>query len=346
MQTKNNITNPLYMEKIRYNQFDKLKTLCAFFIVCLHATFPNAFGEYFTALIRIAVPIFFMISGYFFDPQTAPRQIRKLIILLLMSNVLYFIWDLLLTILQGDLHIWLSESFNIKSIVAFLLFNESPFGGHLWYLGAILYVIIIYHLIFKSCYEKVRRVFIALSPALLLCDLILGKYSLLIMQKEFSYIYIRNWMFVGIPYFTIGMWLHDHKIKTSCYKLVRLIICFITTTILEHWTLVHYNLNAARDHYISTTFLAIVVFLLFQNHINPERNMISDIGKEKSTWIYIIHPILVLILNNISKSIGAYWVFIYIRPFAVFVVSVVVAKSVLMCSKKIKKKPMRSMEKT
>lgn len=33
----------------RFGNIDKLKVLCAFFVVCIHALFPDIIGEYFTA---------------------------------------------------------------------------------------------------------------------------------------------------------------------------------------------------------------------------------------------------------------------------------------------------------
>lgn len=54
----------------RYNSLDVLKVLCAFFIVCIHAPFPGTWGGYFTSITRIAVPIFFMISGFFWKAES------------------------------------------------------------------------------------------------------------------------------------------------------------------------------------------------------------------------------------------------------------------------------------
>lgn len=56
------------ISKSEYNRFvgyDILKFVCAFFIVCIYTSFPGVVGEYFIALTRIAVPIFFMITGFY-----------------------------------------------------------------------------------------------------------------------------------------------------------------------------------------------------------------------------------------------------------------------------------------
>lgn len=66
-------------------------------IVCIHVPFPGIVGKYFTALTRIAVPIFFMITGYFYvDTNVGDReitQIKKILKLLVEANLIYIVWD-------------------------------------------------------------------------------------------------------------------------------------------------------------------------------------------------------------------------------------------------------------
>lgn len=47
---------------MRADNIDILKAICAFLIICIHVPFPGTVGAYFTALTRIAVPVFFMIN--------------------------------------------------------------------------------------------------------------------------------------------------------------------------------------------------------------------------------------------------------------------------------------------
>lgn len=58
----------------RFNGFDILKFIYAFFAVCIHTPFPGVAGEYFTALARIAVPIFFMITDFYFSDVLTKRK--------------------------------------------------------------------------------------------------------------------------------------------------------------------------------------------------------------------------------------------------------------------------------
>ena len=51
----------------RYDGFDILKCLAALSIICIHAPFAGEFGKYVTAVARFGVPVFLMITGYFFS---------------------------------------------------------------------------------------------------------------------------------------------------------------------------------------------------------------------------------------------------------------------------------------
>ena len=193
-------------EQSRAEQIDIIKAICAFFVICIHAPFPGENGAYFTALTRVAVPIFFMITGYFYSNTVAKhkekQQIKKIFFLMLKANLLFLIWNLTLILSQkGDLRSYLKAIFTGKNLERFLLLNESPFAGHLWYLGAILYVLLIVSL---TDAFQCRKIVYYLTPVLLAADLLFGKYSLLVLGREYPYIFVRNFLCVGIPYFCIG----------------------------------------------------------------------------------------------------------------------------------------------
>ena len=248
---------------MRYKNFDILKSICAFLIVCIHVAFPGKVGEYFTTLTRTAVPLFFMITGYFYSDIAKKdgevKQIRKILRLFIEANLLYFLWKLFLTAVNSNITSFFHNIFTLKALIKFLFLNESPFNGHLWYLGAILYVLMIVYIADKLNCEKLLYI---LTPVLLLSDLIFGKYSLALWNIEFPNILVRNFLFVGIPYFCIGRLIKagvGQKINRSTLSV--LIFFFSLTSLLERYILVSLSVNATRDHYISTTLLSIAVFL-------------------------------------------------------------------------------------
>lgn len=316
--------------KQRFKGLDILKCIACFLVICIHCPFPSEFGKYFNSISRCAVPIFFMITGFFYyktiDNKNENKQIIKVLKLCIVSNVIYMIFNILCTIYSGESIINLLKStFSIKNIFEFLLLNNSPIAGHLWYLGALLYVLIIFKIFNK--YNKVKILYI-ITPFLLICDLVFGKYSLLIIHNEVPIIILRNFLFVGIPYFCIGNYIrniYDRVNKLSYSTNLILVFVFLVTSILERAILVHFNINATRDHYISTTLFSISLFLLFVRcKDDPNGNIINyfmKIGREYSTIIYIIHPMVITILGILFKDILLYN---YFAPIIVFIFSIII----------------------
>ena len=298
-----------------------MKALCAFLIVCIHVPFPGKVGAYFTALTRIAVPVFFMITGYFYSDTVArhkeKHQIKKILYLLVEANALFFIWNIALNVLRREnIVAYIRSIFTGMNLLKFFLLNESPLAGHLWYLGAILYVLVIVLLVDKlDC----RKLLYYLTPVLLIADLAFGKYSLLIFRREFPYILVRNFFCVGIPYFCIGNLIREKQCAGKWNKKVLqvFIVVFAITTLAERFALVNAGLNATRDHYISTTFLAICLFVytLKSNWHNKE---FAAIGRKYSTWIYIIHPIFITVFSIVVGKLGVRSIYRCIAPIVVY----------------------------
>ena len=313
----------------RYHSLDKLKVLCAFLIVCVHAPFPGVIGEYFMPLTRIAVPIFFMVSGFFWNPDSLRKQITKLLKLLIFANVLYFFVDLAKAFARHGVSDFFSDAFSLESLFQFVVFNESPFAPHLWYLGAIIYVLIVSYYVEKF---KLKQILVYVIPILLLVDLVLGKYSRLIFNREFPYIFVRNWLFVGVPYFFIGNFIHEDshgekkRFDFSCIAISCGVLLFSVTSLLERYLLVLNELDTRRDHYISTTFLAIAVFTLFLLYIDNNASFISRVGRQDTTLIYIIHYLIIGIMGGVVKAIGVRGLYKPIRPVVVFILTTVLVE--------------------
>ncbi len=294
---------------MRYKSLDLLKVICAFLVVYIHLPVSFMGTEYVVALARIAVPIFLMISGFFYKQEKAKKQIKKFILIFLISNLLFFTWSFFYGFVSGSF-----PDLGIIAIIYFVVFNESPFSGHLWYLGAILYTYLIVFLADKIGWKKVL---FWISPILIMCDLAFGKYSILIFGREYPYIFLRNWLFVGIPFFSIGMLMKEKKFRIGWWG----ILVFTLTNIFELFILKKYGINATRDQYISTTFLSIAVLSVCLEYKGKINNIISDIGNHYTAGIYIIHPVFITVFTWLMYKVGLKIVWGFIGPFVVYIVS-------------------------
>ena len=322
-------------EQSRAEQIDALKAVCAFLVVCIHAPFPGKIGEYFTSLTRVAVPIFFMITGFYYMNvvQRGKRlsQIKKVFWLAVKSNLVFLGWDFIYKIVKGkqELQIFFLDAFSLDSIARFFLYNDNKISSHLWYLSAVLYVLLIIWFIDRL---ELRKLLFCIVPFLLLGDLVLGKYSLLLFNREIPYYYIRNYLFVGVPYFCIGNLIYNFRTKIRLLKgkwLIYAMGLFSVTTLCERGILIYLGKNAVRDHYLSTTFLAISIFVYVlnkqYNETKPERvcGVLSRIGKEYSADIYILHPIFISILQVGAGILRLDTIYTLFAPILIYVSTII-----------------------
>lgn len=328
----------------RWDTLDILKCLCAFGVVTIHRGFPGPAGVRLRLLFRFAVPVFFMITGFFFrDTLERGRekgQIRKIFRLMVGANLFFFLLGLFLVLqkrkgVEGVV-LRCTQYFSWEKLRDFFLANESPFKSHLWYLGAILYVLLL-----ASYLAKKKRLWIlgALTPLLLAGDLAFGKYSLLLWNQEISYIYVRNYLFVGLPFFYMGYWLGCRREwiqrKMNPFLMFLLFVgslLFFGTSLLEKRYLVSRGINASREQYISTTLMALCVFLFFVGWKKYYgggwvSRFFAAIGRRYSTWIYILHPGVITAYGLIfARKEGAlYELYSRCMPLVLFVTTTVLA---------------------
>lgn len=59
----------------RNYSIDILKALAALLVICIHTGYPSVIGDYVVALCRIAVPLFLLISGYYYQNVINKKEI-------------------------------------------------------------------------------------------------------------------------------------------------------------------------------------------------------------------------------------------------------------------------------
>ena len=270
----------------RNDSIDCLKGICAILVVLLHV--PSTFQEYYMPLTRCAVPVFFIISGFFLygndTKQKAKRAIGKIGYILLWGSILYVLVSFIMN------HCVISSIVpSYHDLFNFVFFNENPWAPHLWYLSAYIYVLFLILIIDKI---NLWELAFACIPFLLLVDLCFGKYSIVCWGREFNWLYIRNFLFVGLPYVLIGALVRKYERtanKISGFLTLGGVILFSLTSFVEREILIYYGMNAVREHYLSTTFLALSMFLTFLNFKSCNISTLSEIGRKDSLYIYVYH---------------------------------------------------------
>lgn len=311
----------------RYDGIDVLKCIASFMVVNVHMTFHGYAGDLILGISRAAVPVFFIISGFFYtnvvNQNKTGKQIKKVIMLIAASNLLYLVSYIIRN--KSDLAEYLYSSFNYENIKKLILFNDSPVEYHLWYLNALLYVLIVYYFVWKINAEKYL---IIISPLLLGLGMSLGKYSRIVWNKDISILYSRNFLLEGIPFFTIGILLYRlvTVAKLNNKIIVAGAVLSVVATAVEILLLKNKG-SMFGDIYIATIFLSIFLVLLFVKlRFNDDWvKKIAFIGRKYSSNIYIIHVLIIDFWYMLSRVFGFNSVLYYFKSIIVFVVSLLLA---------------------
>lgn len=313
----------------RHSGIDFVKYLCAFMVICIHMTYAGK--TYLEPLTRFAVPVFFMITGYFYSSVKQNgkeyKQLKKVLQLLISSSLLYLLWNIVRYAITGkSIPAYFHSILNIQAFINFVCFNESNLSGHLWYLSALVYVLVIVLLLDK--YSSRDR-FYKLIPLLLLINIITGTYSTILFGKKLSLLLSRNFLFCGLPFFLLGDAIYKTQIKLTRNSLLVIAILSVLVSTAENALFLHIGVAFNSDCFIATPFLATSVFMLALKSQSvstiPILAKIARLGKTASTAIYIIHPIVILIMNKTVGVIANYvpWLHAVWHCTAPFVVLVV-----------------------
>ncbi|MBO5998576.1 MAG: acyltransferase [Lachnospiraceae bacterium] len=194
-------------------------------VVFIHCMFPGRFGGAVQALARFAVPLFFAMSGYFLvgskgcgtDSETIRNTCVKRLKALLGTTafvwLVYTLYSMIIRIISGqDPLLLFKEKFAPAELVRFFLFGSGRIVydpeysyDFMWYLFAMIYV----YLFVYAAAGIIGRIW---KPVclILLCFL----YGGIILQIRYpvqifgisirTWYVLRNWLFVGIPFFLLG----------------------------------------------------------------------------------------------------------------------------------------------
>lgn len=310
-----------------------IKGIACFGILYMHTSYDCLFSSLMSCLVRFAVLIFFMISGYYcynddrkIVRQKLPGKMKHIAKLSLFSTVLYIVWDAVIypILFKGgvqsiDLISYFSRTITAKKMILFVFFNQAIYGGVLWFLFALLYCYIILFLVNKYDWYKASYI---LVPILILIHLLTRgfiQYFQLI-DETVNIAYYRNFIFMGFPFFMLGNLIHKYESKLvyriSNKKLIFLIFAGIAMSCFERLLVV---LELFTGTVIATTCMFIFAIK------NPEKKIIpiiETIGRKYSLIIYITHPIVNICIYQLGCVIGLgeNKLFLFMKPVLIYVI--------------------------
>lgn len=337
-----------------------LKFIAVVLIVLIHESFPGKVGLVVEGVAGMSPLVFFMISGYYSYGSSDDRMLKRTVRILqltICANLIYFFWDIAVEFLAGgSVSAWLRETCSLKKLLVFLAVNESPFRGHLWFLGALLYSYL-FALIFLAYAwkgggrsdELVRgnqvKCLRLVSVVLLILNIAGGEF-LTLYGKNIQIPYIRNWLFMGIPFFCMGYCIHadEGRIyrRIGLNMLWLLLFVSILLNIAEvYFAEVYFSLQSGL--YITTIFVDITAFLVANRYKEIRSVLLLRLGglaDKYGLWVYVLQ---IIVIKNLRWLYAQYGIadkaaVRYASPFIALALSFALAVSAVWISGVIKRK--------
>lgn len=290
---------------------DILKVFLAILVVLIHLSFLSDKIVVLSQLIingicRLAVPLFLIISGYYF---TSVNSKQKLLDWIKRLGILYFIWMVLYSFR------WVGVYDRSQSLFAIL------FGYfHLWYLiGTLFSGVLLYFVKSKSWVVWSIIIFFLLGYIIQLFV-----YKDYIGENYYNIYLSRNFLFFCFPFMSMGYLIANKRIN-SYSPSIWLIIVGITSVLVEsylNFKLLGTGRLVSFDLLVSSFIVSPLLFLYVKNK-EVIRNT-KDIALF-STAIYLLHPIILdyiglIDLQALPLIVQKLGVFIFIFLFSFILV--------------------------
>ncbi|MBR0271194.1 MAG: acyltransferase [Methanobrevibacter sp.] len=283
-----------------------LKFLAVFGVICIHCSiFPTVQykGLVIDALARFSVPAFFLISGFFsyYDDNSIAlhkykTRMVKLIKLFIIANIVYFLFEFY-TVYFGNLTALILEKFTLYDIFYYFTYDVSPFGTHLWFIFALIYCYLLFYILTKFCVKP--KILYKFIPILIAATLFMSEFCKLI-GMTFPLEYYRNFLFMGLPFFTIGYYIHDNESNLNKLSNTSAIILAFSGILL---TILEVSFVGMSEIFVGTVIFITFVFIWCVKNPNRLYFRITDfIGGKLFTSMYILHVLVIMILAETIQT--------------------------------------------
>lgn len=199
------------MNKQRNCSIDLFRYLCAIMVVIIHSSFWRSWGEigFFigNVFVRIAVPFFFAVSGYFYikglesGKKVFWKQIKHLLIIYTLWTLIHYVCELIYYKPFGNI-----VSFTVDRMIAFVFVGST---GHFWFFPAIIIATCLVTLFYKA---KISKALLPVSIVLYAIGCLGCSYFGLGVKipllgwlfRHPSFEAIRRIFLMGFPFFACG----------------------------------------------------------------------------------------------------------------------------------------------
>lgn len=274
------------------------KCLGAFLVVLGHIPM-GSLRDWLYPLTLGAVPIFFMISGYFLysederkSAQRAWRSIKKILPIFLLVTLFY--WVLILPNHGNTITTW-------EQVLHFLIYGQLT-TVHLWFLMAMLQALVVFALLFRLRLGRFLWLFIPL----IVTPLIGAKYSFLVTGGEIRELYyVFNSVCYAFPFMALGYTMKKHETRLNRAPWSWLLVGSLAFAIAERPLLISMGYGNGDGPFMGSFLFAISLVAWGITHKRAGRgSFFETIGAKYSGCIYYFHIAVATLVGAIINRVG------------------------------------------
>lgn len=294
--------------RILNRNIDILKYVMSIMIIMIHVGY-----SYQIPVLRVAVPVFFIISSYLFfhSIRGVKEEDTKIYIRFLKRALkLYFFWFVVLLPFTIIYRGWYKDDLLI-AIVKLIkgLFLQSTFPAS-WYISA--YIIGISILFTLRNQHKITCVISVLAYILCCAS---SNYCYVFNNQIFEWggVNIENTFLVGLVYIYIGKcFVNIHPIHKRAILLALLgVVIGVVLLSIENNIIISHGFRRSDDSYLSLLILAPCVFLLFKE-LPQFTKLNTTTIRRMSTIYYCSHIPIIFITRFFIKNVEQLTLFLIV----------------------------------
>ena len=315
--------------KNRNNLLDFLKGCGCLGVVFIHVQFPGVFGTIVHILSQYAVPVFYMVAGYYAYDDSPSRSTERMIRkvkhigrITLYALVFYILYASLIQLKNRNMGEWLFKFVSWKLWMKILILGDFDIIGasHLWFLPAMIYA---YFILFYIEKRGLQKAAFRMMPVLFVLKIAVTAYTL---SFNISW-HLSGNIICALPWMLLGNYIacnEKFRTKFASPQIFTVSVC-VGGGIAVAFTLSDFPINLSE---VGIVLLAASLFLLTVNNPRKSPNsFVEKLGRDYSLYVYLFHIAMDRVLMSFANFFGVSsleWVQ-WLRPILVAECSVAMA---------------------
>lgn len=321
------------MNRQKNYTLELLKLFASYMVVFIHVKFYGELGVAIETLARFAVPLFFLISGYYsyqIKPEKILKRAKNILNLSILAVGSYTVFNIVTFLLKGKVgrvFLYLAKYLDVTRLGKLFIFNVPISAGHLWFLLALIYVYLVFYWMTVSRFNE-KAMFI-LSFLLLGGHLLLGE-GLSMVGIRLPLWLVRNFALMGMPFFVLGLFTRKHENKLHTipnYALVILAVIGGAEAVISR------HLFGRNEMYVGSMLILFALVAWFIKYANVRYPSFINALSGCSTYIYIFHVMISSVVLGLYKLFALHYetsiVLQNIHPIIVCIASTALAYAIM-----------------